>query len=539
MTAVGWRTGATIEAARRSEQMSSERDAFRARTHEAAQLSAGYFDGTYAPYSFTGSKTGGYLTSLIEPEHINYTEIRRAIRRAWVENPQTRTLVGRLVDSVVNTQMYPEPNPAWELLAPESTEQDRKTWARQTYLRFRLWADSTDPSADRRRNFWQQQRAVVEAVARDGEMLAVTRYKVGFDRINPVALQFYDPRQIKNPDSKQLRAVQARGNRVQHGIELTADGEMAAIFLADADGIAVRVPTRGPKSKRQFVNYAATPLFEGQYRGVSMLAPVIHELSRITDYSTAELAAAVLNASIAGAAYAPPGQTTGRPMSGVTRRDDEVASTGAADSADTGTSSHEVRTLDGPGWYFDNLRGGVELKSYDTKRPNVNFGAFVDKVMELVGAAIGEPAEVLKMSFNQNYSASRASLLLFWNTVQRWRSDLTAWFNQPVYEQWLAEEVAAGNIEAPGFNSVLGRRAWTRANWVGIGLPSIDPLKEANAAAIRVGEGFSTRDREAGNINQTDFDDNVATLKRENQALAEALSFVASSTVSVDVEDEE
>lgn len=69
---------------------------------------------------------------------------------------------------------------------------------------------------------------------------------------------------------------------------------------------------------------------------------------------------------------------------------------------------------------------------------------------------------------------------------------------QPVYELWLADEVAEGRISAPGFfaDPVL-RSVWSNAIWIGDGPGSIDPAKEVDAAQKRVALGISTKQAES------------------------------------------
>jgi len=130
---------------------------------------------------------------------------------------------------------------------------------------------------------------------------------------------------------------------------------------------------------------------------------------------------------------------------------------------------------------------------------------------------------VLKKSFNANYSASRASLCLFWNLVESERQDSAALFWTPIYEAWFREEFRAGRINAPGFGtSPLVTRAWLNCDWAGIRMPSIDPLKEANAAHQRIADCLTTHDREAKQYNGSDFGDNAARLTEENALLQEA-----------------
>jgi len=79
-----------------------------------------------------------------------------------------------------------------------------------------------------------------------------------------------------------------------------------------------------------------------------------------------------------------------------------------------------------------------------------------------------------------------------------WRNWLSINLCQPVYELWLADEVAAGRIGAPGFFAdPLVRAAWSGAQWVGDGPGSIDPQKEVDAAEKRIDVGISTLQAES------------------------------------------
>jgi hypothetical protein len=69
---------------------------------------------------------------------------------------------------------------------------------------------------------------------------------------------------------------------------------------------------------------------------------------------------------------------------------------------------------------------------------------------------------------------------------------------QPVFELWLADEVAEERISAPGFfQNEIVKAAWCAAIWTGDGPGSIDPSKEVDAAAKRVALGISTKQAES------------------------------------------
>lgn len=486
---------------------------------------SGIFTGGKARSDYTWSGTFG----------VDYNRIREGMRAAFVDSVQLQALVKRIGENAVNTGLYPEPKPVYDLVAPEFAYEERAAWERAVWMRFDLWARSTDATANRSMTFYELERYAIERKLIDGEVFIVVRYLSGMDRMSPVAVQIMEPAQCMSPYSApDIAAIKARGNRVIDGIEVDGLGLPVAYWFQDQDSRNfTRIPTMGPRSGRVFVIHSPYLSVPGTLRGISPMAAVLHELEKITDYSVAELQAAVVNATIAAWVEPSENQDSSRPLSGVIRRD-------SATTTDTlrREDNPSIAALDSAGVLVQNLKAGEKLHSYDTRRPNVNFDTFVSAVMKHISASQGVPVEVLNMTFAQNYSASRASLLLFWNTIRVHRGDLESWLLNPLYQQWLAEEVAAGNIGAPGLSTVVGRRAWSRCNWIGINHPSIDPLKEANAAVVRISEGLSTRDREAAAYNGTDFSDNVAELAIENAQLADA-NAPLETAVMIEEDDEE
>ena len=140
-----------------------------------------------------------------------------------------------------------------------------------------------------------------------------------------------------------------------------------------------------------------------------------------------------------------------------------------------------------------------------------------------------DPAEILTLSFSSNYSASQAAInefKIYLNPVRAaWGDD----FCQPIYVDWLLSETLTGRIKADG---LLGAwrdpsqydryAAWIAADWSGAIKPSVDLMKQANGYALLVEQGFISRDRATRETTGTKYSKNVAKLKRENLALADA-----------------
>jgi len=479
--------------------------------------------------SWTGEKYPGAL-NYAGLWNFNYEILRRRSRIAYWDSVQARALLGRLVENVVGHGLILEATPAWAIVNPKATEEERRAWTRDVETRFHLWASSKEIDASGRMNLYQLTRFAYLNILRDGEIIDILRYSPDKGRMNPLEIQFIRPEQMINPSAYELvKAAEARGNRILEGIEIDTSSKPVAYYIREElTGKDVRVPKYGPKSKRLFVSHSGIWDSVGQLRGIPLLAPLVHELQKLTDYMIAEIEATIINAVIA--AYIKPSQVApaSRALAGPVQRGSSAEQVDAGDPRQTPPSTAYI---DKPGLLVQTLKAGEDLASFDVKRPNVHFSEFVKAVKSSLSAALGIPVEVLDMSFNQNYSASRACLLLFWNVVLNWRSFLAADFLAPIYEAWMSEEISAGRIKAAGFETSVIRAAWLNCDWVGIPHPSIDPKAEAEASDLRTAAGGTTHERAAREYNGSEFSENVERLKIENEELAEAKKSMAPKPV--------
>jgi lambda family phage portal protein len=116
-------------------------------------------------------------------------------------------------------------------------------------------------------------------------------------------------------------------------------------------------------------------------------------------------------------------------------------------------------------------------------------------VYRQIGVALGIPYELVIKDFSKtNYSSARAALLEAWRFFLARRAWLATYWAQPVYALWLEEAVNAGLIDAPDFYE--NRAYYQRAKWIGPGRGWVDPVKEAQAAQIRMDIMVSTLEDE-------------------------------------------
>jgi len=480
--------------------------------------------GTRSGHLFDGSKFHGAM-SYPSSWDADTEALRNKSRKAYWETPQASAIIGRLADNVIGTGLSLECAPIWSLIGDQGMDDDAKhKTAREIELRFHLFLQSHELDASGRQNGYELQGYEFINRARDGETICIFRYADDPRRMSPLSLQFIQPDQIGTPtDASMINAAKARGHRIIDGFEVDNSGREIAIYVHDDDTRNVtRVPFYGTTGRR-FVLHPIIADTLGAVRGPPLLGNVLHELQKITDGTVAELEAMVLNAVLAVWIKPGPDAPASKALTGIRRRS-IVQGEGITTESTPATESGPVTaTFDKPGLIVQTLKAGEEVSSFDSKRPNVNFATFVREITKIISASKGIPIEVLEETFNQNYSASRASLLLFWNKIEHWREVEASQFLGPIYEAWFAEEVRLGHIKAPNFaDSPLIRRAWLNCSWIGVRLPSIDPKKEAEADDLRIAQGAKTRERNALDYNGSDFSENVGRLKIENAALAEA-----------------
>jgi lambda family phage portal protein len=190
----------------------------------------------------------------------------------------------------------------------------------------------------------------------------------------------------------------------------------------------------------------------------------------------------------------------------------------------------------GPG-VINWMRPGDSITFPINAGPESEFEPYVVALVKFIGACVGIPYEVLLKQFNASYSASRASLLQFWGRIKVLRQLLVDSFCQPVYVAWMMEAVANGTLKAPGFFADPRTfRAWTRCSWSGSSPGSIDPLKEVMAADRRVKLGVSTIEREALEINGSDWRANTIQQGLERKFSEEnGLPYTRNQTVTDEV----
>ena len=248
-----------------------------------------------------------------------------------------------------------------------------------------------------------------------------------------------------------------------------------------------------------------------QHRGIPFVSGMIEQVKQLDRYMDSELAASLVAAML----------TVFITNDGT--NDDSYDSINDSIAEDEKVTDDSMKIELGNGNVYE-LPPGKKVDHVGVNRAPTAFESFVSEVVTMIGSSMEIPYEVLMHRYDHNYTASRSAMLDFWKVVRRYRQHFIEQFNRPIYEQWLAEAVALGRIDAPGFfDDPTVRDAWCGCQWIGTSQGHVQPVQEANAAKIRMETGISTGEQEAMEYNGGDYFENIAERGRELAAMNAAM----------------
>lgn len=477
-----------------------------------AALSGDYMSSfAYDASSWFSSETQGWQPWIYSPDHeINVYRDRMVGRsRDLVRNDGWASGgITRILDTAIGAHYRLSAVPDYRALAFHNAKFD-ENWAtdfrQAAEALWRNWAE--DPArycdASRQMTFTQMMRLALRHRLIDGENLINLDWmpeRVGYGGAQfATAVRLIDPDRLSNP-REQIDTMALRG-----GVEIDPEGVPVAYHIRRAHqndwyGAAESMiwdrVERETAWGRQIIVHDYDRERVDQHRGIPIYVPVLNRLKMLIKADQVELQAAVLNA-VFGLAVTSPYDPEGLK---------EVATTSS--SAD-----------DPQYWYWAQLkadreanplrfaeaqviagRPGETITPISAARPGPQHDSFTDYGLRHIAAQLGTTAEQLTQNWSKmNYSSARSALLEASKTVMRRRGDFAAGTATPVYAAWLEEALDNGDLPLPNGvvpDFVEARAAYARCRWIGPGRGWIDPVKEAQAAVLRMDAGLSTLENE-------------------------------------------
>jgi lambda family phage portal protein len=484
--------------------------------------------------SFRGEKWPGGLSSSGSGIVLDHKILRQNARTTIHRTPQAKAVSTRFVDTVIDTGLILDCQPMADVLGLDPEE--ARAWGEDTSRRFHLWATSKKSSIDEVDNFYQLQRLAGLSQIRDGEFFIRLHYTNRRDLSNPLQLQFIDPDQIDGCGFTSTFGIQYRDDGISRDKNGKETGYLVSFQQKDGTYKQVEVPAFGSKSGRRFMIHSFSREYAGQGRGFTKYAHMIQEFENITDFSSAQIKKAINQSQFTMFVEPSENADASNPLENQVTEWAGVASA-AYGATPAGSTSETPVPFDDLLEYVPlpeatdrvpgsvglfNLHAGETVKPFESTAPSQQFNQFVDSFTSHLAASVSMPIEVLLMKFGTSYSASRAALVLFWRVAQIQQMELAADFLNVIFESWLSEEIARGQVSAPGWTDPMTRQAWLNNTWIGAPMPTIDPSRAAKAEQIYAELGAKDLDTIARETNGSDGRANRTKLTRQYDELPAA-----------------
>lgn len=464
------------------------------RYYEAARQ-----DRTTAPWS-AGSASAD--RTLVGKADIARNRVRDLVRN----NAYARGAIDAIVSNTVGCGITPKP--------AIKDNQERNDAILEKWNR---WCEDADIT--RHLHFYEMQALALRETVEAGDTL-VNQIALDGDNLGgvPLALELIEAERFAS-DVDVYRTFRRNGSKasVRRGVEIDEAGRPTAYWLYptnphDVGYSGVSEPER--LSSDEFLHLFRQDRI-GQTRGISWLAPAVMRLRDLEMYLENELQASAVAAC----------------FSVVIKTVDSGASWGtptADDGQETDSRGDTLEHLQPAG--VSHLMPGEDISVVNPMRPNASADAFLAVMLRSIGVAAGLSYELISRDYSRaNYSSIRSGSL---EDQRRFRpvQKFIIWrMCQPIYRRWFRQAVLAKDAGQSGLEAfpsmteyIADPDHWLRCNWRAPGWEWVDPLKDVQAAAIEVKEGFRSRgdiiEASGGDLRET-----FRELSEENQ-LAEELS---------------
>jgi lambda family phage portal protein len=249
----------------------------------------------------------------------------------------------------------------------------------------------------------------------------------------------------------------------------------------------------------------------GQIRGIPDITPALPLFAQLRRFTLAVLAAAETAAEFAGILYT------------------DAPANGEADAAEPFEPIELEKRM------LLTMPGGWKMAQMKSEQPSTTYSEFKKEILNEIARCLNMPFNVAAgNSSGYNYASGRLDHQTYFKSIRVEQSQLARVVLDRILHAWLRE---ATLIEGYLPNSLRTLDSTFEHQWFWDGHEHVDPAKEANAQATRLGSHTTTLADEYARKGQ-DWETQLRQRSKELQLMSELGLAVASPTSSAPTEDD-
>lgn len=349
----------------------------------------------------------------------------------------------------------------------ESPDQPDSAANAAVELAFFNWAQRGSAEITGRMSFNDLCRAVIRAVARDGEALVALVRGSEAGNSEGLALQLID---VARLDTQRNHKPGRGQNAVIMGVEIDSYQRPQAYWIKERPDGGSSAAVRYPAADILHLYVVDEP---EQVRGIPWMHAAMLDTHDLGEFNRSALLAARKGADTLGFIVAPNPE--------LLEGDDEDA-------------DGIPLTFSAPGTY-EVLPDGYDIRTPDAQYPHAAYDPFTKSILRRIASGLDVSYNSLANDLEGvNFSSIRAGVLEErdeWTQIQNWFIDA---FLEPVYREWFARAMTAGAITLDNGTPLPLAKAtkFFAHEWQGRRWQWVDPMKDIEAARKAIQTGVAS-----------------------------------------------
>ena len=435
---------------------------------------------------FDGEKNAGELGIVYDtlPDHL------RLRLRAYDMDLKTdiiKIITGKFFKWVIGSGLKLQSEPNEVVLKMSGITEDLPTFKKEVENSFSLYAASKYSDYQKKDSFHDRVIDAYKAAFLGGDCLCIVRV----DKFGP-NIQVLDGQQVESPFDEKGKGA---GNTIHSGIEIDKKGEHIAFWVVvKEDTVRTHkrvIATNSNGNLMAWMVYGDKARID-HHRGIPVITSILEKVAKLDRYIEASVSKAEQTANVVYA-FKHKTNSTGENIlkTSLTSKSNSVE--GDDDSIYTKNGKIANNFRQSVSGSVLNLTPDSELDALSTEN-ETTFPEFWRAVFVALCAAVDIPEEVALQKYEQNYSSSRAAINGWEHIVEIYRKKHSNKSYAPFYRDWLEHQLSTRKIKSTSFltakikGDFMALEAYYSARFSGKKMPHIDPLKEAKAVRVMLGD---------------------------------------------------